>query len=106
MLVGYLPGFTRVEGEGKAKLPIRDAMFLDGASSMFIPVVQTLWHPTGDDLRVLLAGGGIQITLLGMDHPMTSVEIVERKTFDPIPDRSTPDEAEKAEGHTAATAEE
>jgi len=110
MIIGHIPGFTRTIGEsqGYRGLPLKDVLLADNAHSVrdVVPAMQTLWHPSPDELRTLIEGGGIVLTILGSAHPPVNIDVVPRKEFDPMSDRTTPDEAVMAEGQTVVTTEE
>lgn len=85
MVIGHIPGYTRKLGEaqGYQGLPVRDVIEESSGGSRY-PAMQTLWHPSTDDLRALLSGGGILLTILGNAHPPVRVECVGPETFDPF----------------------
>lgn len=112
MIHGYIRGATRTIGlsQGFAGLNVRDEELehvdRHGKSMGVSHHMRTLWHPTVEELNTLNAGGGLILSLLGSAHPPVHLEIVPREEFDPIPDRTTPAEAVKAEGQTTVTVEE
>ncbi len=108
MIIGHIRGFTRTLGksQGYQGLPIRDLELYDPATQRIRPAMQTLWHPSPDELALLLKGGGVKLTLLGNGHPPVMIEAISKEEFDPIPDRSTPEDVETTEGKPAEMAEE
>jgi hypothetical protein len=68
MQVGVIEGHTRIIGksQGYLGLPLRD-MFLDQDEAH--PAMQSAWFPTPDELRALLAGAPLVLTVLGTAHP-------------------------------------
>ncbi len=101
MIIGHIPGYTRKLGEaqGYLGLPVKDVLETAPCGSQY-PLMQTLWHPTAEDLRALIAGGGVVLTILGTGHPPVRVECVSPETFDPFVGR-----AESPETGTTGAAE-
>lgn len=93
MLVGHMPGYNRKIGEsqGFIGLPVRDGVdcYPDGTRA---PAMQTLWHPTPDELRDLLSGGAIVLTILGTAHPPVRVEAIGPEALDPFAGQAKPPE--------------
>lgn len=66
MLIKHIEGATRVLGksQGYLGLPVRDVIFDDGTRAMM-----TAWEPTPDELKALLAGAPIILSVIGTGHP-------------------------------------
>ncbi len=106
MLIGYIPGYHVVAGksQGYQGLPLKGVM----EETPYGPchAMQSLWHPSPEDLRNLLAGGGVVLTVLGTSHPPVRVECVGPEAFGldraPSPATGTSEKAEMAEGQSNA----
>ena len=84
MNIGRIEGATRVLGksQGYIGLPLRDeAKNLGDLPHMLhvmedskvtganTPTMQTVWHPTPDEMAAIAAGAPIYLTLVGIAHP-------------------------------------
>lgn len=59
-------------------LPIRDEV-IEG-----LPYMTSRWEPTPDELADLIAGGPVELRILGIQHPVVSV-VVQPPSADPFP---------------------
>jgi len=84
MNIGRIEGATRVLGksQGYIGLPLRDeAKNLGDLPHMLhvmvdskvdgpdTPTMQTVWHPTPDEMAAIAAGAPIYLSLVGIAHP-------------------------------------
>lgn len=71
MIVGMIDGVTRIIGkaQGYIGLPIRDEEFHSKTHDALVPSMVTCWEPTPEEIIAIVAGGRIEVRLLGSSHP-------------------------------------
>lgn len=79
MLIGRIPGATRVLGksQGYLGLPIRDELIDEEVNGPGTPCMVTAWTPTPDELARLVAGASVHVRILGSVHPPILVDVGE-----------------------------
>lgn len=79
MIIGRIPGATRVLGksQGYLGLPIRDEVIEEGVNGPGTPCMVTAWEPTPDEIARLVNGASVQVRILGTAHPPIFVEVGE-----------------------------
>ena len=77
MHIVSIEGATRAVGarQGYLGLPIRDEVMNCSVNGPDTPVMVTAWQPTPDELARLVAGGSIQLRVLGIIHPPVILEV-------------------------------
>lgn len=70
-------GHTRVLGEsqGYRGLPIKDALFHDENGNAFNGMI-SVWKPTEEELMILMHGGYIMLTVVGIHHPPVVIDVL------------------------------
>ena len=59
------------KSQGYKGLSVADVVYATGQPAMI-----TLWQPTPAELASLVAGGNVQLTILGSAHPPVLIEVV------------------------------
>jgi hypothetical protein len=79
MLIGRIPGATRVLGksQGYLGLPLRDELIEEGVNGANTPCMTTAWLPTPDELLRLNNGAAVHLRILGTAHPPVILEVGE-----------------------------
>jgi hypothetical protein len=77
MLIGRIPGATRVLGksQGYLGLPLRDELIEEGVNGANTPCMTTAWLPTPDELERLNNGAAVHLRILGTAHPPVILEV-------------------------------
>ncbi|MGD9613796.1 MAG: hypothetical protein AB7H90_01215 [Alphaproteobacteria bacterium] len=77
MLIGRIPGATRVLGQsqGYFGLPVRDELIHESVNGPGTPCMVTAWEPTPDELARLVRGAAVHVRILGNVHPPIIVEV-------------------------------
>lgn len=72
MQVARILGCTRELGkaQGYIGLPIRDAITPEG-----VPVMQSVWTPSPDELAALNAGANVLLEVVGKGHPPVMLSV-------------------------------
>jgi hypothetical protein len=70
-MIRRISGCTRVVGksQGYLGLPVRDITINDAVSGPGTPAMQTAWEPTPGELKLIVNGSSIILTVLGTSHP-------------------------------------
>jgi len=58
------------KSQGYKGLSVADVVLAGGEAAMV-----TLWEPTPSELKILISGGKIRLTILGSSHPPVLVEV-------------------------------
>lgn len=71
MMIRRISGCTRVVGksQGYLGLPVRDITINDAVTGPGTPAMQTAWEPTPGELKLIVNGSSIILTVLGTSHP-------------------------------------
>lgn len=79
MMIGRIPGTTRVLGksQGYLGLPIRDELIEEGVNGENTPCMVTAWLPTPDEIERLINGASVHVRILGTTHPPILVHMGE-----------------------------
>ena len=79
MQIARIKDSTRVLGQsqGYLGLPIRDILVENGTSQTLCPAMQTAWTPTPEELKKLISGANVHVTILGTQHPPIILEVGE-----------------------------
>lgn len=77
MIIGRIPGATRVLGksQGYLGLPIRDELIEEGVNGAGTPCMVTAWEPTPEELERLARGAAVHVRILGSAHPPIMVDV-------------------------------
>jgi hypothetical protein len=67
--LGAPPNWTETTDKPCGHLPIRDEV-IDG-----VPYMTSRWEPTPDELADLIAGGPVELRILGTTHPVVSLVV-------------------------------
>jgi hypothetical protein len=92
MLIGRIPGATRVVGkhQGYLGLPLRDEPVHDAVNGKDTPSMVTAWLPTPKEQQKLAAGEAVYVRILGNVPPPMMVSVGD------APPQPQPDELLKA----------
>jgi hypothetical protein len=80
MIIGRIPGATRVLGksQGYLGLPIRDEIIDEGVNGPGTPAMVTAWEPTPDELDRLAKGAPVHMSASwAIVHPPIMVDVGE-----------------------------
>lgn len=79
MIIGRIPGATRVLGksQGYLGLPIRDELIEEGVNGPGTPCMVTAWIPNPDEIERLINGAPVHVRILGTTHPPIMVDVGE-----------------------------
>lgn len=79
MMIGRIPGATRVLGksQGYLGLPVRDEIIHDTAVGAKCPAMTTAWIPTSAELAAIAKGAAVHVQILGTMHPPILVTVGE-----------------------------
>lgn len=77
MIIGRIPGTTRVLGksQGYLGLPIRDEVIEESVNGPGTPSMVTAWEPTPAELERLSKGAPVLVRILGSAHPPIMVDV-------------------------------
>lgn len=68
---------TRVLAEGQDEyhaLAVKDGV-VELPDGRVVPAMTSAWEPTPKELRILMAGGSVRLTILGLVHPPLMMEV-------------------------------
>lgn len=79
MEIGRIAGCTRVLGksQGYYGLPVRDVRINEAVNGPETPAMQTAWFPSVDEMRAMVAGAPIILTVIGSAHPPVMMSVGE-----------------------------
>lgn len=77
MIAKMIEGCTRVLGkaQGYLGLPVLDCLITEAVNGPGTPAMKTSWEPTPAELRRLVAGAPVVVTIIGVQHPPIVVEV-------------------------------
>lgn len=79
MIIGRIPGATRVLGksQGYLGLAVRDELVNDTVNGEGTPAMTTAWIPTPAEIAAIVRGAPIHVQILGTAHPPIMVTVGE-----------------------------
>ena len=79
MIIGRIPGATRVLGksQGYLGLPVRDELIEERVNGPSTPAMVTAWIPTPDEIERLVNGASVHVSIIGTTHPPIMVDVGE-----------------------------
>lgn len=77
MIIGRIPGATRVLGksQGYLGLPVRDVTLHCSVGGPETPAMETAWEPTPHEIARIVAGAPIILRVLGTGHPPVMLDV-------------------------------